>query len=429
MELGRNLINSLPAELFIAILQDVFDQYANDRRPSWRYMKHALNDERTSTLLDKPPNAIFFNYVMGCCKYWYMTGLPILFQTAVLQYPQLSSYRPFNFDTKSLLHTKSLIVQATAVDFASHRGLHRALTHVQLNKILPLQLCTKLTSFSLVYTVHQSPTRWHHSLSASSVKVLLGSLPQSVVNLDLDIPGVGVLSPKMGPGGTLFYPRKPDESYHLCSTLGPMLTRLKSLRLRASFMCEDLFACIAHADGCRKRQSEHHVEKHVEKLDLPLETMILRLDPWNAAHGTVHCKQVSAIGAPTWQHRYPSRMRNELATELRKYVIGDTVLQHIKVCKVVEFKTVTVDAPISLDEFLGTVHEAESMSVLKPMPRNFLQEQCFSIWDVLLEAFQYRDYLRHCRTTSDFGGGNRTWETQEIDWDSKIDAEKTWRWI
>lgn len=396
-------INRLPAELFIAILEALLDQLSKDTHK---------------------PTLSFFHSIR-CCKHWYMTGMPILFDTIVLQYPQFSSRQPLLFNPNRLLLAKSLIVQARADDFSSHRELHRRLRDPQIDKTLPLRVANNLTSFSLVFTVYQTPGNWHHSLSIGSVKALLNCLPNSVVNLDLDVPGLGVTIRPERTGHRIGYATAVlDESRHLCSTLSPILRRLKSLRVRASMICEDLFSCLAHNSTYRNMYPEHLVEKTTS----PLQTIILRLDPWNAAHAARHCNDASERLLPNWSDPSTQSLTEHLAASLLA-VREVGALPHIQTCKIVDFATQSIHSPIRLDVFFNMLQGAPNKEYMTAFPKAFRREQYFRVMDVLQNKVTMVPYLQHARTTSDFGGSKRTWETQTIDWESRIDVEKTWRWI
>jgi hypothetical protein len=396
-------IQQLPSELLIAILEENLSQLRKESPAS---------------------NRAFFQSIR-CCKRWYIMGMPILFNTIVLQYPQLSLREPLYCDPSHLLLAKSLVVQARATDFKSHRELHRRLRDSQIDKTLPLRIATQLTSFSLVFTVFQTPGNWHPSLSVRSVKTLLECLPSSIVNLDLDVPGLGVSIRPAKPGQRIGYNSTVlDESRHLCSTLAPILWRLKSLRIRASMICEDLFACLAQDAACFETQHEHTHEERKSSL----QKLIIRLDPWNAAHATRHCRDDSEKLLPNWSNISTLPLSEHLATTLLTLWKAGR-LPHLQTCKIVEFATETVRSPIRLDVFFNMLQGAPNKEYMMAFPARFRNEQYFRVTNVLQDQVTMIPYLQHARTTADFGNGKRSFEVEAIDWESRDDIEEIWSWI
>jgi hypothetical protein len=393
-------IQQLPSELLVAILESLLSRLSKESSVS---------------------NHAFFNSIR-CCKRWYIIGMPILFHTVALQYPQLSSRETLRFDSNHLLLAKSLIVQARATDFKSHRELHRRLRASQVDIALPLRVATQLTSFSMVFSVFQTPGNWHPSLSVRSVKTLLDCLPNSVVNLDLDVPGLGVSIRPQKPGHRIGYNTTvSDESRHLCSTLAPILRRLKSLRIRISMICEDIFACLAQDAACLNMQTDKY---HKSKL----QNLIIRLDPWNAAHATRHCRDDSEQLLSNWSNISILSLSEHLATSLLSLWKAGS-MPCLQTCKIVEFATETIRSPIRLDVFLTMLQGAPNKEYMTAFPEFFRDEQRFRVTDVLQDKVAVFPYLQHARTTADFGNSKRAFEIWPIEWESRGDVEDTWSWI
>jgi hypothetical protein len=393
-------IQQLPSELLIVILESLLNQLSKESSLS---------------------NHAFF-YSIRCCKRWYIMGMPILFHTVVLQYPQLSSRETLRFDSNHLLLAKSLILQARATDFKSHRELHRRLRASHIDKALPLRVATQLTSFSLVFSVFQTPGNWHPSLSVRSVKTLLDCLPNSVVNLTLDVPGLGVsirppkLGQRIGYNTTVL-----DESRHLCSTLAPIIRRLKSLRIRTSMICEGIFACLAQDAACLNRHTDKDHKSSLQKL-------IIRLDPWNAAHAARHCRDDSEQLLSNWSNISVLPLSEHLAASLLSLWKAGS-MPYLQTCKIVEYATETIRSPIRLDVFLTMLQGAPNKEYMTAFPKFFCDEQRLRVTDVLQDEVAVFPYLQHARTTADFGNGKRSFEIWPIEWESRDDVEETWNWI
>ncbi|ORX93273.1 hypothetical protein BCR34DRAFT_594728 [Clohesyomyces aquaticus] len=161
-------------------------------------------------------------------KRWYHIGIPVLYGNIAFSVTTIKRLRTSFPAEKFGEHVRSLTLQIRCPPRSKdHFSEHEDPLAEDLAAVVPtVQHLTNLASFSLVLRC----PNWgfFEYLPRSVVVAILDELPESCINLELDI------GPQNGLKGEV----------HVCDTIRSLLPRLRNLRIRVGEMCGAIFGMI-----------------------------------------------------------------------------------------------------------------------------------------------------------------------------------------
>lgn len=212
-----------------------------------------------------------------CCRRWYRICQPLLYRDVVLfsgsKNPETNDeyarkdrarlgVRVDSFTTAApsnvqLIRSITIRTASCNIDWPKWRPLkildrrRSERNHWYPSLLRTVPLLQNLTSFSLKIGDNSARVYW---TPQGKVTDILDVLPLSVVNLEVDTMGADFAT--AGPS---------SSPSHICAALGRLLPRLRNVRLRLRFLCEDMFDLL---DGQREGDEEDSPEANDITSDL-----------------------------------------------------------------------------------------------------------------------------------------------------------------
>lgn len=256
--MSSSLINKFPAELMIQVLNHV-------KLPS----SHSFSSKSV-----KPDSSIVS--CLLCCKRWHDIALQVIYRDVVLQNHNLHLFTQQSLlqapgvlnNTRSLtvsIDAKSLVatpegVLLTETDEEEHAKIHGLLLPLQRLPTLLAQMVNLATfSLSIVLFGQYEPYK-------DTINSILTALPQSCVNLELDL-------------DRFKYNDKGTGHEHVCEGIADCLPRLHHLRLSMGTFCPVLFLPRLARDGSTKGEAYFHHPPVYQSL----KTFIINCHVWGDA--------------------------------------------------------------------------------------------------------------------------------------------------
>lgn len=253
------LIDSFPPELMIQVLEYV------QLPPSLSSLSRTV----------KPDSSIVS--CLLCCKRWHEIALQVIYRDIVLQNHNLHLFAqqsPLLQPPDVLENTRSLTISIdakrmvatpegvllTQTDEEEHAKIHGLLLPVQ-NLPTLLARMTNLATFSLSITLFGQYEPYKDTINS-----ILAALPQSCVNLELDL-------------DRFKYNDKGTGYEHVCEGIADCLPRLHNLRLSMGTLCPALFLSKIGSDG-PSIKDEAHSQPPIFK---SLKTFIINCHLWGDA--------------------------------------------------------------------------------------------------------------------------------------------------
>ena len=336
-------IKDLPAELFIHVLKKLLECSSSD---------------------------IFLRCIQ-CCRHWYETGIPILYENIIFKLDNRSPSRIERFLSQcaNLERIRSITFDVDSNSILAWPATIKHLTPFS-KRIMPRM--SFLTTFSLVITGE------HRRICGVYPKFLtriLRALPTTVVNLELDTLGLDLV----------FRTRAQIEANnHICATVGAIIPRLHHLRLRISTLCPRLL-CHLSQDTYEGNLNHNSSRPRVYS---SLRSAIIRLDPCNNKPPTHRCGTDNV--RPEWHDENYMTTGAELKSNLRKlYEAG--AFPNLRLLKIVQLEPSDPNEDLTIDEFTNVCSIVAGSESQYP---EFFSAAYLKIHDIILDSVTSLPFLR-----------------------------------
>jgi hypothetical protein len=352
-------IKGLPAELFIHVLKKLLECSSSD---------------------------IFLRCIQ-CCRHWYETGIPILYENIIFkldnrikrflsQCANLERIRSITFDVDSNSMLASTVAVKHLIPFSK--------------RIMPRM--SFLTTFSLVITGEH---RRIWGVYPGFLTRILRALPTTVVNLELDTLGLDVAF------RTQAQIEEIRVSSHICATVGAIIPRLHHLRLRISTLCPRLL-CHLSQDTYEGNLNHNSSRPRVYS---SLRSAIIRLDPCNNKPPTHRCGTDNV--RPEWHDENYMTTGAELKSNLRKlYEAG--AFPNLRLLKIVQLEPSDPNEDLTIDEFTNVCSIVAGSESQYP---EFFSAAYLEIHDIIQDSVTNLPFLRtehlYARLREDSGAATR----------------------
>lgn len=184
-----------------------------------------------------------------CCKAWYTVTLPMIYRNIVLRIHNSKCFtdqflQPFSRHNHVLQLIQSLTISLNPKDYRTPPGpIAERNEKIKNQCFLPLEklpsILIRMTHLTTLSIIIASGGRY--DLRKDMMGSILAALPESCINLELDLDPVNLES--KGPG-----------SAHICEMISPHLSRLHHLRLEIGTICPALFGNHFAIDGSLQRE-------------------------------------------------------------------------------------------------------------------------------------------------------------------------------
>lgn len=377
-------IKDLPAELFIHVLKKLLECSSSD---------------------------IFLRCIQ-CCRHWYETGIPILYENIIFKLDNRSPSRIKRFLSQCANLER---IRSITFDVDSNSILAGPATIKHLipfsKRIVPRM--SFLTTFSLVIT-GEHRRRW--GIYPKFLTRILRALPTTVVNLELDTLGLDFNESNtiqeyyltLDTSGTfdlVFRTQAQIEEIrvnnHICAAVGAIIPRLHHLRLRISTLCPKLL-CHLSQDTYEGNLNHNSSRPRVYS---SLRSAIIRLDPCSNRPPTHRCGTDTVC--PEWHDENYMTTGAELKSNLRKlYEAG--AFPNLRLLKIVQLEPSDPNEDLTIAEFTKVCNIVAGSESQYP---KFFSAAYLEIHDIILDSVTTLPFLRtehlYARLREDSGAATR----------------------